>query len=126
MVSVIAAPPPLLSHSHWASPHRAVVWHAVGDGCVRLPSSVRPCRPLYLTLNVAGPAKYKGMPNSHFNPHAALFKPSQVFDVIVSNVGMLLAGAVIAASVLQFGWQKVVFYYGVPYLVVNSYLVLIT
>jgi len=82
--------------------------------------------PLYLTLNVAGPAKYKGQPNSHFNPHAVLFKPSQVFDIIVSNVGMILAGAVIAASVMQFGWQKVVFYYGVPYLVVNSYLVLIT
>jgi hypothetical protein len=33
------------------------------------PPDTHPCpfRPLYLTLNVAGPAKYKGRPNSHFN-----------------------------------------------------------
>ncbi len=43
-----------------------------------------------------------------------------------SNLGLIVAVAVIVASGLVFGWQKVVFFYGVPYLVVNAYLVLIT
>jgi len=82
--------------------------------------------PLYLTLNIAGPAKHADKPNSHFNPRSALFKPSQVLDVIISDAGLLVAIGVIVYCGIRHSWTAVLFHYFIPYLVVNSYLVLIT
>jgi omega-6 fatty acid desaturase / acyl-lipid omega-6 desaturase (Delta-12 desaturase) len=50
--------------------------------------------PLYLVMNIAGPAKYRGKKNSHFNPQSALFKESQrafvslVRALVTALVGM--------------------------------------
>lgn len=82
--------------------------------------------PLYLTLNVAGPAKYRGKPNSHLNPHAVLFRPSQAGAIALSDAGLFVMLALLAYAVFEFGWGNVAFYYFIPYLIVNAHLVLIT
>ena len=111
------------------------------------------CRPMYLLLNVAGPAKYRNKPNSHFNPHSALFKASQAPDITKvcmcvcacmgescvvtsclcvcarapqSDLGIFVALGVFAYCVLTFGWNTVCALYFIPYLIVNAHLVLIT
>jgi hypothetical protein len=38
--------------------------------------------PLYLTMNIAGPAKYAGKANSHFNPRSALFELHDWLDIV--------------------------------------------
>jgi len=82
--------------------------------------------PLYLVLNIAGPAKHANQPNSHFNPHSVLFKATQVKDVIVSDAGLLVVVGALAAAGVHFGWTAVLFHYFMPYLVVNAFLVAIT
>jgi omega-6 fatty acid desaturase (delta-12 desaturase) len=82
--------------------------------------------PAYLVANAAGPAKYAGKANSHFSPFSALFTPDDFQDIVVSVLGFLLAIAGIALAVNNFGALTVAAYYGVPYLIVNMFLVLIT
>lgn len=91
-------------------------------------------RPGYLIANFSGPAKYRGKGNSHFNPLSALFvergkttvEPGTRWDVIVSDFGFLLTiGGMIYASQL-WSIQTMIFYYFIPYLIVNLFLVLIT
>jgi omega-6 fatty acid desaturase (delta-12 desaturase) len=84
------------------------------------------CRPGYLTANFSGPAKYKSQSNSHFNPWAALFSAKQRWDVFVSDIGFFGMIAILAYLGQLFGSANVVFYYVLPYLVVNMNLVLIT
>ena len=82
--------------------------------------------PAYLVANVAGPAKHVGKPNSHFSPLSNLFTREDARDVLVSVLGLVLAAAGIALAVREWGALQVAAYYGVPYLVVNLFLVLIT
>jgi omega-6 fatty acid desaturase (delta-12 desaturase) len=82
--------------------------------------------PAYLVANFAGPAKYAGKPNSHFLPGSALFSAENARDVLVSALGFALALGGVALAAREFGAQQVAAYYGVPYLVVNMFLVLIT
>lgn len=84
--------------------------------------------PAYLVANFAGPAKYVGKANSHFRPDSALFRSEEFTDVLVSDVGFFAAVAAIAAACWApgIGAANVAAFYGVPYLVVNLYLVLIT
>ena len=94
-------------------------------------------------MNVTGPAKNRGKPNSHFEPGSALFeeeaedesadeklrakrRAQRSWEVFVSNVGFFAAVAAIAFSCKVWGGLAVAAYYGVPYLVVNLLLVLIT
>jgi hypothetical protein len=82
--------------------------------------------PAYLAVNAAGPAKHAGKPNSHFSPLSNLFTREDARDVLVSVLGLVLAAAGIALAVREWGALQVAAYYGVPYLVVNMFLVLIT
>ena len=83
--------------------------------------------PAYLVANVSGPAKYAGARNSHFDPKSALFNPdTQGGQVALSDAGVLVTLAALAYSCATAGAGRVAAYYGVPYLVVNSMLVLIT
>ena len=82
--------------------------------------------PFYLAANFAGPAKYRGKANSHFNPAGALFEPHQFTDVLSSDLGFFGALGLLALACREFGVADVACFYFVPYLVVNLYLVLIT
>lgn len=83
-------------------------------------------RPGYLIANLSGPVKYRGKKNSHFEPDSALFRPREAKDIVVSDIGIFVALAVLGLCIHTYGFGNVAFYYGVPYLVVNAHLVLIT
>jgi len=64
--------------------------------------------------------------NSHFNPWSALFTDRQRLWIAMSDVGLLGTAAALYWAVGRFGAANVALYYGLPYLVVNAHLVLIT
>lgn len=80
--------------------------------------------PGYLLFNVAGPAKFRG--ESHFNPFSKLFSDRQRFAVFITDVvfGVVCYG--LYRAVQTWGASAVLAYYGIPYLVNNFWLVLIT
>jgi len=90
--------------------------------------------PLYLFTNVTGQS-YKnadGSPQwvSHFHPNL-LFRSSyhgvsQSAFVLLSDAGLLVMVALLACFCNQFGFLCMMRVYGVPYLIVNFWLVLIT
>ncbi|KAJ2160702.1 hypothetical protein GGF46_002059 [Coemansia sp. RSA 552] len=80
--------------------------------------------PLYLYRNASGPKYSRGA--SHFNPNAVLFRPEQFWNIVVSDIGLLLTASVLAYASWVFSPATVFFYYGVPYLMVNFWLVSIT
>jgi hypothetical protein len=82
--------------------------------------------PGYLLANFSGPAKYRGQDNSHFSPLSVLYSRRQSPLIVLSDAGLLAAGAAIYAAARTWGWVAVGFWYGAPYLVVNAHLVLIT
>ncbi|KAI9472739.1 hypothetical protein LPJ78_001441 [Coemansia sp. RSA 989] len=80
--------------------------------------------PLYLYRNASGPKYARGA--SHFNPHAVLFRPEQFWQIVWSDVGLLVTAGVLAYCSWIWSAQTVLFFYGVPYLMVNFWLVSIT
>jgi hypothetical protein len=90
--------------------------------------------PLYLLTNVTGQS-YKnedGSPQwvSHFHPNR-LFRSSyhgvsQSAFVLLSDAGLVVMVALLACFCNQFGFLCMMRVYGVPYLIVNFWLVLIT
>ena len=82
--------------------------------------------PGYLLANFSGPAKYVGKRNSHIDPGAALFTGAQSHLIALSVVGLLMAGTGLASLGKAIGWGRLGMYYGVPLLLVNASLVLIT
>jgi omega-6 fatty acid desaturase (delta-12 desaturase) len=81
--------------------------------------------PGYLVFNATGPSKYEGKAN-HFDPWAPFFDAKDRVGVIISDVGFLGAVAALYWAVKAFGGLAVWCYFGIPYMVVNLYLVLIT
>ena len=93
--------------------------------------------PGYLLFNITGPRKYAAAAGgrSHFEPLAALFdnrlsggaaRGDKPLWVVASDLGLLGAAALLVAAARRWGALAVLAYYGVPYLVVNAHLVLIT
>ncbi|CAI5741572.1 unnamed protein product [Hyaloperonospora brassicae] len=82
--------------------------------------------PGYLFFNATGPAKYEGKARSHFNPFSALYADRERWMIVLSDVGLVLALAGLAALVHALSLVAMVKLYFVPYVVVNAYLVLIT
>ncbi|KAJ2700384.1 hypothetical protein H4R19_005474 [Coemansia spiralis] len=80
--------------------------------------------PMYLFSNLSGPKYARGA--SHFNPNSVLFRPEHFWRIIVSDVGLALTVAVLVYASCVFSPAAVMFYYGVPYLMVNFWLVTIT
>jgi omega-6 fatty acid desaturase (delta-12 desaturase) len=80
--------------------------------------------PLYLVCNLSG-RKYSRF-TSHFHPNSPIYSKQEQFQVIVSDFGLLLVGFGLygLGSIYGFLWLFKV--YGVPLLIVNSFLVLIT
>jgi len=80
--------------------------------------------PGYLLFNVTG-QKYERRAN-HFEPHSPLFRVTERPDIVISDLFIAVAlGAIVYASTV-FGFMNVLFWYGVPYLWTNAWLVFIT
>ncbi|KAJ1437162.1 delta12-fatty acid desaturase [Ochromonadaceae sp. CCMP2298] len=82
--------------------------------------------PGYLVFNATGPAKYKGKNVNHFSPTAVFFKPDEYWLVVQSNVGWFSCVGLLGAAIYTYGIQHVMYFYLLPYFVVNYHLVLIT
>ncbi|KAJ7044046.1 oleoyl phosphatidylcholine desaturase [Mycena alexandri] len=104
-------------------------WEALGDSplgaTIGFMSYLIAGWPLYLMFNSSGQRRYPSGTN-HFRPKAAMFAPHHWGQIIISDIGIFLwIGALVAAS-YTFGFATVMRVYGVPYLWVNHWLVLIT
>ncbi|KAJ5701171.1 oleate delta-12 desaturase [Penicillium malachiteum] len=85
--------------------------------------------PMYMFFNVS--AGVDSLPTqdtkssrdkSHFNPFGALFTPSQRFSVLLSDLGLVATGCILAALCMKFGLQQVLLLYFLPYLWVNHWI----
>ncbi len=88
--------------------------------------------PLYLMFGVAGGEDY-GSPSSHFttaapfrNGRRRLFPDSFRRLMVVSNLGLLATVACLVLASIQFSPARVLLVYGLPYLVINAWLVAYT
>ncbi|KAI5829900.1 hypothetical protein K523DRAFT_273386 [Schizophyllum commune Tattone D] len=81
--------------------------------------------PAYLLFNVSGQKTYpKG--TNHFDPNSILFTPEQRTAVLLSNAGIgAMIVAVIGAS-CAYSFAEVVKYYGIPWLLVTHWFIMIT
>lgn len=80
--------------------------------------------PAYLLMNSSG--QTYGRRTNHFEPSSPIFKEGQFADIIVSDVGIFVALASLLAWGFTTSFSAVFFYYFVPYLIVNFFLVTIT
>eukprot|EP00540_Astrosyne_radiata_P013051 CAMPEP_0116865994 /NCGR_PEP_ID=MMETSP0418-20121206/25776_1 /TAXON_ID=1158023 /ORGANISM="Astrosyne radiata, Strain 13vi08-1A" /LENGTH=63 /DNA_ID=CAMNT_0004501567 /DNA_START=1 /DNA_END=188 /DNA_ORIENTATION=+ len=55
--------------------------------------------PLYLILNVVGPAKHNGKINDHYNPWSSLFEANHFWLVVQSDIALLVALGILGAAV---------------------------
>lgn len=80
--------------------------------------------PAHLLFNVSG----QRFPEwtSHFRPDAPIFEPKQWFQVVLSDIGMLVMIGVLAMAGQIWGSMAVIKYYVMPYFLVNMWLVMIT
>ena len=82
--------------------------------------------PLYLVFNYSGPVQYWGKNANHFSPSAVLFSPKQRNDIILSDIVYFAWVTTLVYLCYAYSFTTVFFYYGVPQLITNCYLVLIT
>jgi len=85
--------------------------------------------PLYLLFGVAGGENY-GAPTSHFttaapfrNGKRALFPSSCIRLMRLSNLGLVAMLGILIVAAIQFSPARVLCVYGLPYLVINAWLV---
>ncbi|KAG6850284.1 hypothetical protein H0H93_015541 [Arthromyces matolae] len=105
------------------------LWEALGDSPIGAilgsGSYLLGGWPAYLILNASGQKRYpKG--TNHFKPSSVIFAPHHYFQILVSDLGIILWLAGVAYSIYTFGFANVFRLYLVPYLWVNHWLVLIT
>ncbi|EKM52308.1 uncharacterized protein PHACADRAFT_260620 [Phanerochaete carnosa HHB-10118-sp] len=79
----------------------------------------------YLLWNVSGQKSYPEGTN-HFNPSSILFDPSQRTAVIISNIGLLCTTTLVCYLSSRFGFLTVVKFYGIPWVLVTHWFVMIT
>lgn len=80
--------------------------------------------PAYLWAHVDGQPR-PGWVN-HFSPYSPLFTRRQRRDIVISDLGLLVVGALLCFWIAASGFTPVLLLFGIPYLVVNFWLVLIT
>ncbi|KAF9267464.1 delta 12-fatty acid desaturase [Marasmius fiardii PR-910] len=105
------------------------LWEALGDSPIGATlgaaSYLLGGWPAYLLKNASGQKRYpKG--TNHFNPGAVMFTPKQYAQIIVSDIGIFFWLAGVMTWIYYKGFVEVFVLYGVPYLWVNHWLVLIT
>lgn len=96
--------------------------------------------PLYLIANVTGHDNHekqiegrgKGKKNgftdgvNHFNPSSPLYEAKDAKLIVLSDIGLALAGFALYTVYAKFGFQNLLVWYLLPYLWVNHWLVAIT
>jgi omega-6 fatty acid desaturase (delta-12 desaturase) len=96
--------------------------------------------PMYLITNVTGhncherqpEGRGKGKENgffggvNHFNPSSPLYEAKDAKLIVLSDLGLFLAGSALYFIGKNFGWLNLLVWYGLPYLWVNHWLVAIT
>ncbi|KAG7088467.1 hypothetical protein E1B28_012456 [Marasmius oreades] len=105
------------------------LWDALGDSPIGATlgaaSYLLGGWPTYLLTNASGQPRYpKG--TNHFSPEATMFSPKQYSQIILSDIGIFLWLAGVLGWIYYKGFAEVFVLYGVPYLWVNHWLVLIT
>ncbi|OWZ47101.1 omega-6 fatty acid desaturase (delta-12 desaturase) [Cryptococcus neoformans c45] len=81
--------------------------------------------PMYLIRNASGQLHYPEKTN-HFSPHSFIFKANQYWQIVWSDIGIVLVFAALTFWASQRGIKEVATIYGIPYLWVNHWLVFIT
>ncbi|KAJ6471091.1 fatty acid desaturase-domain-containing protein [Mycena vitilis] len=81
--------------------------------------------PAYLLFNSSGQKRYPRWTN-HFTPNSILFTKAQQRAVIISNLGLLVMGLAVQKAVSIYGAAQVVKYYGIPWLAVTHWFIMIT
>ncbi|PBK92502.1 linoleoyl phosphatidylcholine delta-12 acetylenase [Armillaria gallica] len=81
--------------------------------------------PAYLLTNVSGQPDYPPYTN-HFSPSSILFKPEQRNAVILSNIGIGSMVFLVSVAVRRWGWWNVIALYGIPWLEVTHWFIMIT
>jgi len=97
--------------------------------CVRIVLMLTVGWPLYLFTNATGNSSYpKNSWVNHFTPNSPIYADIRNGPtlIILSDIGVLIALGVIAWFTSVVGFANVFYYYIVPYLVTNLFLVLIT
>jgi len=83
--------------------------------------------PLYLLFDVSGPPAHDDIPwVSHFNPFCAYFPKPMAKWVMLSDLGLLAWIWFLFRCQRAFGSLNVLFYYGIPYLINNHWLITVT
>ncbi|XP_022745552.1 delta(12)-fatty-acid desaturase FAD2-like [Durio zibethinus] len=80
--------------------------------------------PLYLAFNVAGRPYDRYA--CHYNPYGPIYNDSERLQIYISDAGVLAVAYVLYRLALAKGLAWVICVYGLPLLVVNSFLVMIT
>lgn len=81
--------------------------------------------PAYLIFNVSGQKTYPPWTN-HFDPNSILFAKGQRKLVVVSNLGLLAMGWGIQLVCARWGTADVIKFYGIPWLMVTNWFIMIT
>ncbi|THU84748.1 linoleoyl phosphatidylcholine delta-12 acetylenase [Dendrothele bispora CBS 962.96] len=81
--------------------------------------------PAYLLFNVSGQKNYPKWTN-HFDPNSILFTKGQRNAVIMSNIGIAFMVWAVQYSSSIFGASEVIKYYGIPWLEVTHWFIMIT
>jgi len=80
--------------------------------------------PFYLATNAWG--QDYGRRTNHFEPSAPMFKPNQKWEVIISDLGLVVTLAGLTWYSINFSVDSLVKFYFAPYIWVNFWLILIT
>lgn len=80
--------------------------------------------PLYLTFNVSG--RYYDRFACHFDPYGPIYNDRERLQIFISDIGIFAALYALYRVALVKGLAWLVCIYGVPLLIVNGFLVLIT
>lgn len=81
--------------------------------------------PAYLMFNVSGQKTYPRWTN-HFNPNSILFSKEQHNAVILSNIGIAAMVCAVNWASTRFGILNVIKFYGIPWLGVTHWFIMIT
>nr|CAI48076.2 omega-6 desaturase [Capsicum chinense] len=80
--------------------------------------------PLYYAINVAG-KPYERFA-SHYDPYSPIYNDRERLQIIISDVGLIAASYVLYRVAMAQGLTWLICIYGVPVVIVNSFIVLIT
>ncbi|KAK7693162.1 hypothetical protein QCA50_002728 [Cerrena zonata] len=81
--------------------------------------------PAYLVMNVSGQKNYPKWTN-HFDPNSILFIKGQRKQVMASNAGLMFMAYLVMLACTRWHWSEVVKYYGIPWLLVTHWFIMIT